>query len=273
MKLSITSWSLPQCSLDEAIGLSKLLGINAIDVGYFYRPTLNKNEIINHPEATAKKIRDYDIKIPCLYHLFGTDTQDRNLSLRDGGRENAEQLERITLFAKKASIETIFLLPGIVNPGQSVKQAISTSAENLNQMVEVCGKRGISLAIEPHVHSCLESPDLVQEFLSMVPGLTLILDYAHFICLGYSQATINPLVPYAQHVHLRQAKPGYLQTDLENGIINFRAVLGKLKEHAYDGYLSIEYVHQDYMNTLHEDVLSETIKMRYLVKKLDKASG
>ena len=39
----------------------------------------------------------------------------------------------------------------------------------------------------------------------------------------------------------------------------------KLKEIKYKNYLSIEYVHQDYMNTLYEDVLSETIKMRDLI--------
>jgi sugar phosphate isomerase/epimerase len=272
MKLSVTSWSLPQCSLDEAVGLSKLLGINAIDLGYFYRSGLNKNELIRHPEAAAKKIRDYDIKIPCLYHLFGADTQDRNLSLKDSGDENAEQLEQIAIFCNRASIDTLFLLPGVVNPGQSVKQAVSTSAENLKQMVEVCQKKGITLAIEPHIGSCLESPGLVGELMEMIPEIKLILDYAHFICLGYPQNKIDDLVPYAGHVHLRQAKPGFLQTDLENGTINFQAVLGKLKEHGYDGYLSIEYVHQDYMNTLHEDVLSETIKMRDLVKKWDKAS-
>jgi sugar phosphate isomerase/epimerase len=272
MKLSITSWSLPQCSLDEVAGLSKLLRINAIDVGYFYRSALNKNQIVNDPEAAGKKIRGYDINVPCLYHLFGADTQDKNLSLRDAGGKNVKQLEQVTLFCNEASIDTIFVLPGVVNPGQSVKQAMHQSAESLNRMVEVCQNRGITLAIEPHVHSYLESPDLVHELLDRVPGLTLILDYAHFICLGHAQSSIDSLLPYAGHVHLRQAKPGYLQTDLESGIINFQAIFGKLREREYDGYLSIEYVHQAYMNTLHEDVLSETIKMRDLVKEWDKAS-
>jgi sugar phosphate isomerase/epimerase len=272
MKLSVTSWSLPQCSLDEAVGLSKLLGINAIDLGYFYRSSLDKNEIINEPEAAAKKIRDYEIKVSFLYHLFGADTQDRNLSLKDAGEENVKQLERVLLFCSEASVDTIFLLPGVINPGQSVKQAMHRSAENLKRMVEVCQKKGITLAIEPHIGSCLESPELAEKLIDMVPGLTLILDYAHFICLGYPQAAIDRLAPHAGHVHLRQAKPGHLQTDLASGIINFQAVLGKLVEHLYEGYLSIEYVHQDYMNTLHEDVLSETIKMRDLVEEWNQNS-
>ena len=38
-----------------------------------------------------------------------------------------------------------------------------------------------------------------------------------------------------------------------------------MKEINYKNYLSIEYVHQDYMNTFYEDVLTETIKMRDLI--------
>jgi hypothetical protein len=33
-----------------------------------------------------------------------------------------------------------------------------------------------------------------------------------------------------------------------------------LKEIEYKNYLSTEYVHQDYMNTLYEDVLSKLLK-------------
>ena len=52
---------------------------------------------------------------------------------------------------------------------------------------------------------------------------------------------------------------------MEEGTINFPAVLGKLNEVGYNNYLSIEYVHQDYMMTKYEDVLTETIKMRDLI--------
>ena len=61
---------------------------------------------------------------------------------------------------------------------------------------------------------------------------------------------------------MRQAK-GYLQTKFEEGHQIFRT-FGKLKEAGYDKYLSIEYVHQNYMMTVYDDVLSETIKMRDL---------
>ena len=77
---------------------------------------------------------------------------------------------------------------------------------------------------------------------------------------------IDPLAPHAAHVHLRQARPGALQCKLEHGTLNFPAMLATLAGHGYRGRLAIEYVHQGYMDTLHDDVLSETIKMRDLVR-------
>ena len=37
MKLSLTAWSFPACTLDECVGISKALGINALDVAVLPR--------------------------------------------------------------------------------------------------------------------------------------------------------------------------------------------------------------------------------------------
>lgn len=185
MDLSVTSWSFPHCSLKEAVGISKVLDINAIDLGYLHGPALDRKEIINHPKASAKKILNYDIKVPCFYHLFGDTTEDRNISLKDKDEGNLKQLEAVSEFCSEASIDTLFVLPGVVNPGQSAQEALTRSADNLKNMVKISEKKGISLAVEPHVGSYLESPALVHELLDRVPGLKLVLDYAHFVCLGY----------------------------------------------------------------------------------------
>lgn len=267
MKLSVTSWSFPECSLSEVAGLSKLLHINAVDLGYFYRSALNKKRILENPGEIAEEVRNLNITIPCLYHLFGDDIRDRNLSQKESAKQNIKDLQSVTQFCKQAAIETIFILPGIINPGQSRREAMRVSAESLKEMMELCQKEGVSLAIEPHVHSYLEAPEMVLELLDKVKDLKVILDYAHFVCLGFTQTAIDPLIPFTKLIHLRQAKQGYLQTGLEKGTINFPAVFGELRDHAFEGYMSIEYVHQDYMNTLYNDVLSETIKMRDMAEE------
>jgi sugar phosphate isomerase/epimerase len=166
----------------------------------------------------------------------------------------------VLAFAEAAGIPTVFILPGIVNPGQSREEAARVAADNLRALLDVPGAAA-RVCIEPHVHSWAESPDLVRRLVDAT-GVRLVLDYAHFACLGFRQEEVDPLAPHAAHVHLRQARPGVLQAKFAQGTINFPALFGTLRGAGYDGYLALEVVHQDYMGTLFDDVLTETVLMR-----------
>ena len=164
-------------------------------------------------------------------------------------------------FADAASIPTVFILPGVVNPGQSREDAARTSIDSLKALLDVARDFRAAICIEPHVHSFAESPQVVQRLIDET-GIRLALDYSHFACLGYRQEEVDPLAPHAAHVHLRQARMGALQTKFAEGTLNFPAMFGTLRDAGYAGALAIENVHQDYMNTLFEDVMTETVTMR-----------
>jgi sugar phosphate isomerase/epimerase len=262
MKLTVTCWSFPYLKLDEIGGLAKVLGINAIDVGYFYASALDKPRLLDNPQAYGEELRQrLPVPVTNLFHLFGDSLVDRNLAL-PSNPQNLADVKSALSFARGIGAGSIFILPGMMNAGQSRSQAIARSAEALKPMVEAGQEAGVAVSIEPHVHGILESVAMVGDMLDRVPGLKLTLDPAHLVCLGNRQEEIETLIPHAAHIHLRQARAGSLQTKLEEGVINFPAFFGALRDGGYDGWLACEYVHQAYMNTLFEDVLSETVKMR-----------
>jgi sugar phosphate isomerase/epimerase len=86
--------------------------------------------------------------------------------------------------------------------------------------------------------------------------------------MGFTQGAIDPLAAHAGHVHLRQARPGALQAKWAEGVLDFPAMIGTLRDAGYDGWLAVEYVHQAYMNTLSDDVLTETVRMRDAMREL-----
>ena len=266
MQLTLTTWSFPACDLAQAAALSRALDINAIDVGYFYASALDKARLLKEPEAEAAKLAALDIATPCLYHLFGTTPADRNQADPAALKANAADFKQAMKFCKAAGIGTVFILPGVVNPGQGRAEALRASAASLKEMVAIGADAGVTVTTEPHVHSYLESPALTLELLAQVPGLKLTLDYAHFLCLGYRQEEIDPLAPHAAHMHVRQARPGFLQAKAAEGTLNVGAMLAVLRDAGFSGHLAVEFVHQNYMGTLYDDVLTETVAMRDAIR-------
>ena len=124
---------------------------------------------------------------------------------------------------------------------------------------------GVLLVYEPHVDSILQRPQDAQDFIGQCGEVKLVIDYSHSVSLGYSQSDLDALIPFAGHVHLRQAAPDKLQARWEEGVIDFPALISQLKQTGYRGYLTLEYEHDKFWNMDQCDVLTETIRMRNAV--------
>jgi sugar phosphate isomerase/epimerase len=269
MKLTLTSWSFPRCTLEEAAGIARSLGFTALDIGAFPGGHLNRDVLLSkNARSEAKRVRDLGLAISNVYFTFGAGFAERALNTPDAKirAKNREDFKRTAAFCADVGAPSIMLLPGILHKGQSHADALDTAADAINSLLPISQNAGVIIAIEPHVMSVLESP---QDTLKVIQatGVELALDHAHFVMLGYTQAEIDPLCAHAAHVHLRQSKPGFLQTRLEHGTLNFPRLLGTLRQANYAGYLALEYVHQDYLQTDNVDVISETIKLRDLVQE------
>ena len=82
MKLSLTSWSFPACTLEECAGISRALGIGALDVGQFYRSGLSRAQILADPLAVAARVAGLGVAVPNYYHLFGEVRRGRTCRCR-----------------------------------------------------------------------------------------------------------------------------------------------------------------------------------------------
>ena len=203
MKLSVSSWSFPHLALTEAADVAQAIGIAAIDLGYFFKPSLDKNRVLTEPEIYAAEIRSLlPVQPANLFHLFGDDLEERNLA-RGLDPQHLDDMTAVLKFARTASIPSVFVLPGMINPGQSRKEAITASAEALKPLAEAGQGSEIDVLVEPHLGGILNSPEATLDFADRVPGLKIVLDPSHFVAMGYRQSEIEPLASIAGHVHVR----------------------------------------------------------------------
>lgn len=268
MKLTITSWSFPHCTLEEAAGIAGALDFEAMDADAFTGNHLNRAAILKGDPNEAIRVKRLGLTLSNIYFTFGKGFIERALNSPDKKirRKNREDFKRVVDFCIVTECPSVMVLPGILHAGTTKQESIELVIEATRELLAIAHPAGIEIAIEPHVMSVLESPADTAHVVQHT-GAKLALDYSHFITLGYTQAATDPLCQFAAHVHLRQGKPGFLQTRLEHGTLNFGAMIDTLRQAGYDGYLAVEPVHQDYLQTDNVDVISEAIKLRDVARQ------
>ena len=264
MKICLAIQSLRSCTLEEAAGITHALGLDAMDLDGVMDTTLKREKILSVDREEVQRVKDLGLVTPNIHWTFAPASltpviNDPDPKVR---ADNKDQIKRLVEFCQAASIPSILVLPGMLLPGQSAADGRALSVDVLNEYAELSQEANIDLYIEPHVKCSFESPKMAGWLVQQVLGARLALDYAHFICQGYTQPEVDALIPYTGHVHLRQAKSGLLQAKLEDGTINFGLVVDGLRSADYSGYWCIEYVHQDFIGADNVDVLTETVKMR-----------
>ena len=274
MKLAGAAWAYVGASLPESAAILQALGVQAMDLIAAPGALLDSREIERDPQGQARRVTEAGLPLSNLLYVFGDGFDDRPLnSVDDTVRAaNLETFKRVLQFCTAARIPSVLALPGVDQAGISHEEAVDLSAAAMNEMAALAATADVPLLFEPHIGSVLESPFDTLAFLQRNPALKIVLDYSHFVAQGYQPADADPLVPYAGHVHLRQACRDKLQARWDDGVIDFPAVVELLKRAGYSGYLTLEYEHDPWMDCDQVDVMTETIKMRDVVRPLLTAS-
>ncbi|MCY3775083.1 MAG: sugar phosphate isomerase/epimerase [Candidatus Aminicenantes bacterium] len=275
MPVSGSTWSFVGATLPEAVRIYRALGIGAADLiavpGNPDSPMLASEQILRRPRKLAREILDLGAPVSNLNYNFAPNFHERAINHKDAGvrKRNRKDYRSVIQFCRACRIPSVTVLPGIVQEGWTREKALALTAEELHHMSAMSRKEGITTTFEAHVGSILESPLDTLTFVQSNPELKLTLDYGHFICLGYSQEQVDPLVSYTAHVHLRQAAPQKLQARWDEGTLDFTGIIGKLASATYTGFLSLEYEHMEgWMDLDKADVFTETVKMRNLLRSL-----
>ena len=100
---------------------------------------------------------------------------------------------------------------------------------------------GITFSVEAHVGSLAPLPKDALRLVQATPGLTLTLDYTHFVRRGIGEAEVEPLIAHASHFHARGARKGRLQTSFKQNTIDYARILSVMKSTGYRGYIGVEY--------------------------------
>jgi sugar phosphate isomerase/epimerase len=179
-------------------------------------------------------------------------------------RDRDSALELFARFAPRASrlgLDGVTLLPGIRGDADR-DELFSLIATELRRHVAIGAEYGVGVSIEAHLESVTDTPGRTLEMLEAVPGLTLTLDYSHFIHPGFTHDDIEPLDSHARHFHIRQAAPDRLAIEVDRGTIDHARLVAHLATIGYRGSLATEYVDSEWYDQNLVDTVAENAAMR-----------
>lgn len=270
-KFSCADFTFPLLPHDQVLDLLRLIEIKAVDLGIFEgRSHHSPSQIAENPVAAAAMLRDKlnqrDLDVADVFMQTGPEplvdaVNDPNPVTR---HRNRTLMEAMISYSRELGATHITGLPGVLHHGIRPSDDWHLAIEETRWRLDTCHAAGITYSVEPHVGSLLPDPETTMRFLDAVPGLTLTLDYGHFIYQGISNDQVHPLLPHASHFHARGGAMGALQSTVKNNRIDFPAILQWMERANYTGWICLEYVWVDWEGCNRTDNLSETLLLRAL---------
>jgi sugar phosphate isomerase/epimerase len=266
LELSCADFTFPLLQRRQALQLIRLLGIEYVDVGLFARSsTFSPRDLCAAPAAFTRQMEtDFDdtgVNISDLFLQVGDHPQENAVNDPDANvRAHARDVFLRSLeLCTDLQCKHMTGLPGVPQNGEDSSQDFELAAQETAWRLEQCIAAGVRYSIEPHIGSICDKVDKVFDFLNAVNGLSVTLDYGHFIYKGQSPNEVHPLLKHASHIHLRGGAKGKLQTSVSENAIDFAGIVSRLATLGYDGFLALEYVWVDWEGCNRTDNLSETI--------------
>lgn len=273
MRYSCADFTFPLLSHDKVLALLRLLEFDAVDLGVFegrshLYPSTILSDISGHADRLRRGLERNQLDISDVFLQTGAEPSEAAANDPDPAvRESNRTVYRGILdFARRLGCKHLTGLPGVRHAGVDPNQDWELGVNEAAWRVKAARDEGITYAVEPHVGSLLPDPESTLRFLKAVFGLTLTLDYGHFIYQGMENHAVHPLLPHASHFHARCGAKGRLQATAAENVINFSEIARRMRAIGYDAYLCIEYVWVDWEGCNRTDNISETLLLRKLLE-------
>jgi len=243
MKLAAMTFSYMPGTFDEILATIRGLGLDTIDLAAGGGQQVDRLLAAERPAEQGAAVRErlnrYGMRVSEVFLLhFGQPINHPDPETRLLTRQ---RFTGFASFCREVGAESLMMSPGMPLPEVDEEEALRLSVGELHCQQDVCQRLGLQLNIEPHWHSLAESPERAIWFCEQVPGLGLTLDYSHFVAQGYTQDDVEPLHAYTHHMHARQARLGFTNAPRQEGTIDFRRIMKKLRADRWEGVVCLEY--------------------------------
>lgn len=275
MNLSCSDYTFPLLPRARRFAMLELLDFQFVDLGLFARNAgLRPVQLAADPKGFTRQLkselRHTGLRVSDVFLQIGLEpsiaaANDPNPGVRSRNR-------KVFLLALQLCSDLgcahLTGLPGVRHADTSEADDLTLARDVAAWRRQVAAEAGVQYAIEPHLGSICSDVASARTFVDSVPGLTLTLDYGHFVAAGEPCSKIHSLLPFASHLHARGGAPGQLQATADENTIDFEGIIRRLRKRRYRGSVAVEYVWTEWGQCNRAENVSETILLRRRLEDL-----
>lgn len=274
LQFACADFTFPLLEHHKVLSLIAMLDCKGVDIGLFsgrsHITAETEFQQIHHRAKILKnQLDDRGLAATDVYLQLDTDLSMYAINHPDSNRRSyaRESFLKLIDYASELGAEHITTLPGMYFTAEDKAVSLKRCYEELNWRQEKVNNSALSFGVEVHVGSPFVKPADTVALLEAVPGLTLTLDYTHYILDGYTQEEVDPLLSYASHFHARGARKNRLQVSMTDNAIDYPKIIENMKKWDYNGWIGLEYIWINWERCNEVDTLSETIRLRDIIRK------
>jgi len=244
MQLGYSTWGMPALPIDVTLEHLKRLGFEGIELTVVPGYTTSLDRLDAPERRRVRALLDkHRLALPSL-------AAHRDI-LADDPTQVADNLD-----ALRASVDLAVDLAGadgppVINTMAGGKQGQFDSQrtaliERLGALVTYAASRGVTIALEAHVFTVLESAVTTKEVIDEIdsPSLRANFDYSHFAVVGLSvEETVPVLGPLSVHTHVKDQRgraPHHEFLIPGEGGSDYVPYLWAMRDAGYDGFITGE---------------------------------
>lgn len=166
-------------------------------------------------------------------NTFRLDVAAYSAEITATGEEYYRQWDAICRLAKATKVVTVTV------PSGELGTPFNEEVERLRKLVDIAVLQGVRVGMRSQVGRLSEDPSTVAVLCDNVKGLGLTLDPSHYVCGPHAGKSIDKLMKYVYHVHLRDTTKDQLQVRIGQGEIEYGRLISQLRKVNYTRALSV----------------------------------
>ncbi len=247
MYISATTQCFPNASLSEAVDALAEQEFGYLETFIYEQGgAIKPSDVLNHFDEAAALFRGITRMIPSVFSIDIPSEQDFKAQFK--------------ACCKLAKINGIVSLALRSSP---LGFPFNEEIERLEYAVEEAFTAGCVVSVLTEKGRISEDLQTTLGFCNRIHGLMVALDPSYYLGEAMQSKMMESILPFVNHVRLRDSKPGVYQTKVGQGDFEFGKLINQLDKVGYKRALSIDIVPQ-----ADADHLVELRKMRMLLESL-----